>query len=404
MRRRSLLLGASSGLLTPTGSRAWTHGAAKYLGAVSMRTGYLPNQTFGPSTSQQMAVSMHVLTDNITSIQIAWPNFYMFGGVENSGGAATFTAGVRIQGGPSLTQVTWSSSSTLSTSAMVTPLCDPIAITASAGQTLEVRCWRSGPTIGAIMIFPPNDNINSAYGEGFEWGATESDRTVNGGSVSASGAPAMYLPCLIVGQTAKATCIFYGDSRGVGYEDSLTDASGNLGEWARSLGLLNIGHCNCGVAGDQFSRFLTSNSARLSLAPYFTHIGSQYGFNDLIAGALTPSQVFAELQSMMALSAFSGKPFLQSTIPTDTQSSDGWATLANQSFPTTSCQTFSTLVKANGGPLLLFATPDIANVVQNSGGLWLAPPIPTPDGVHENSTSAGAIQNSGCFTSAMFQR
>lgn len=372
-------------------------GPSTYLGQVATRLGYQPNIGFGYTTA--MTSSVHVLTDNVTSIQVAFPNFKEASGVDTLlTGNTTFTAAVSIFGAGSMTQMKWSGASSLSTALGITPLCDPIPLVASKGTRIKINVFRANST--DVPGFYPNGGnaCNSAFGEGSWFGGT--DQTMTTAQIADNSSPMMYVPCLIVAQTKTPSVLLIGDSKMVGYHDYTFDVTGDLGSWARALGKLGgIGYCNLGVFGEQASAFITNSAIRLTLAPYFSHIGCNYGIN----GLSTAASMYTNLQAVAALSAFSGKKFIQSTIEPFTSSTDSFATTANQSGNETVINPLNALILANSAGFS--GVVDLASAVRDSAtGFWKAPPAITDDGTHEITAGNIMIRDSGIFTAAKFSR
>jgi hypothetical protein len=181
----------------------------------------------------------------------------------------------------------------------------------------------------------------------------------------------------------------------------VTDATGDIGEIARSIGP-SYGYTNLAVAGDSAKAAVTGIANRSRMFAYCSHVIDEYGVNDLALGESTSTITAART----TLAQMSGKPTYGTTIPAETNSTDNWATLANQ---TTKIDTdpLNGLIR-NGitGEIGIFDVaagldPTDQQKFPVSAG---TPFYSTPDGIHENSTGNLLIRNSGVIQPSVLQR
>lgn len=229
-----------------------------------------------------------------------------------------------------------------------------------------------------------------------------------------------YFPTAILGMSSVPAVLVLGDSRNAGLQDSAQSNVGlsGVGEFCRSLDSA-IPYCNAGYPTDQGATFVANHTYRSSLAPYYTHIHSQYGINDLIF-----AQTLAQLQATQAaiFGIFPGKTYSLSTLPPVTTSTDAWATNANQTISASgtvaaSRSAYNTWVLTK--PLSVQNAFDVAGVCEEptTPGKWKSPDISTwtnkagttaaitaavtGDGTHETPYMYGLIQKTNAINTAL---
>lgn len=382
-------------------------GSAAYEGLVASRLRMIQSNAPDTTNKYMMARSAHVATDNLTSIKLAFSNFYNAGNLATGsiadiglGASATITASVEYPAA-TFTQVTFSASATGTILDIGILLSDYLTVNIPFGATFWVRTfWHN--TAGCLY----NAWQNSFLGEATALSATViSDQTMSG-TITNSGSFS-YPPIAILGITRTASVIIVGDSIGAGYndtEDSSASATGynaKIGLVARSLGTTPF--LNLSVAAESANNFLTDATARKLLIPKGSSLITQLGTND-VAG-LTPAQLLAKLQAIWAL-ASSGQKLYQTTITPNTSTSDGWTSGAGQT-PAASNSTritFNTNVRA----ILSGATGyyDLDSAVESSlnSGLWIFSPSPpyTGDGLHPNTAGYAVVQAANLIPTATY--
>jgi hypothetical protein len=192
------------------------------------------------------------------------------------------------------------------------------------------------------------------------------------------------------------------DSRQQGYQNNQGSGSATNvpnGEWAGSIEPL-FGYINAGVSKDQANQFVASNANRAALGAYCSHIGCEYGINDLDLSAVTSAQLIASIQSIINL--FPGKPFFLSTL--DPNSSPSNAAPASTTIDAQRVAYNTALRNGTSGLTGLTSVFDIASVTESSlnSGLWNA--SLSTDFLHPNSIGYPAITASGIINTSMIHR
>lgn len=298
---------------------------------------------------------------------------------------------------------------------------DPIKVAIPHGSTFWIHRYES---FSSAVAIPVGVNAESVTGEGgqtytaVQLAALTVDpktfltgTTVSGGT--ATGAWTMY-PLAVLGMSNVPSVIGFGDSRMSGRSDStsvLTTPADfgfyGAGEIFRSVGHL-LPYANIGCESDTILEFNLSNTNRVNLAQYHTHVHFQYGINDLTAGR-NAATIEAALSSAYAL--FPGKKISQSTIAPVTTSTDAWATVANQTVVASNNDRILLNNWIRGIPSPLWGYFDVSSAVEdaNNPGKWKGtdstPPMLaaiTGDGTHCGGNGYWMIQNSGVIDPTRF--
>lgn len=352
-----------------------------FLGQVA--TGTFINDAKHASNKQSYTRTPHYARVNITSLQILIPNWYVVSQTETNGtGTATWKASIEYPAGI-FTQLLFSGSA----SGVVTPgnnlVSDALTIAIPKGEKFWVRSFQT--TTGEIMFFQFYAGDGTAQAAFAVSGLT--DMTLGGtAATSASSGAAMIAPCAIIANTTTPAIGIYGDSISVGRGDTSSGIAlqGHLG---RAYGALYpCGHV--GVSGDQISAFLLSNSKRMALAAYFSHIHFNFGINDITVGGKTAAQVQTSTNSTIAL--FGSKPVGYCTLGPVSTSTDVWTTTINQTtsaFNSIRAQTNSQRLSTFPTAKTLFdVNPIIENVTSPEDGIWnVTGGSNTSDGTHPNA-------------------
>ena len=333
--------------------------------------------------------SVHVARSAITSLQIAFPNWYVNNASPKvevaSGDTMTFTGSIEYPAG-TFTQIRWFGNTSIVTASGGQDLSDPVNISIPNGATFWIRCHGEAGT-NANTPFSQQLSLDSARGAAFEFSATSlPDRTMSGTITNNSGNTGIFTPVLIVGPTNARSVLVLGDSRQRGVHETYT-SSANRGEIGRAIGG-SVAYINAGIAGDTVAGLVASFSRRLSLANYCTHVTCSFGINDLSLSA-TPASIVAGIQNIAG--KLSGKPVYTSTVAPATTSTDGWVTTGNQTAGSTNANriTLNGLIRAGISGLSGYF--EIADAVETSrdSGIWKA--NYTDDGVHAVDLGADAI-------------
>lgn len=361
----------------------------------------MPNEkAVGPGLQQVMARRYHYARDAITAVRLVFGNWYS---TEIAiGAAATITASVEYPEG-SFTQITFSgvAQGSIPNGGMV--VSDLVTLTTPIpdGAKFYTRMYQT-----CASGFPYNGrNGDTTNGDRIAFAASGLvDKTMTDPLNANAAANFFCSPMAIVAQTTKASIALFGDSRTFGFSDNATGTSGDSGIFARALGPTHA-YINCGISGESGGVFkLTSNTNRLALSAYCSHIACGYGTNDLFSGMQSGATVYGNLSAIRALNP--DKPFYQTTIPTGTTSTDSWATLNNQTPKAGEAEALAlnALIVANGAGFDgVFDIEGVVNDVNGGGNrAWI--PTYTPDGVHESNAANLAIAASGLIPPASFTR
>lgn len=369
-----------------------------YEGQVATRC-YVPNFYY-TDNKQAMWRSSHYARENMTSLRLAFANWYVAGaGIETDAAAATIHVSVEYPAG-TFTRVTFSGSDAGELAAGATLFSDKVRLTAPIpyGALFWVRTHYSSAG-GLVFNTSLNGNTYTPFGEGAMYGVTTPDLTM-GGDVGNMGSNNGYAPVLILSQTNRPAVAVFGDSRAFGVSDVM-DRSGDVGEVARSLGS-TLAYANASVSGDQAVWFLANHAKRKVLADYCTHVVVQYGINDLTNGR-TSGQVIADLDAIAAL--FPTKPVWQTTITPKSATTDNWQSVDGQTTDAVNTERTATNDSIRSGLLTnvngYFDVADAVETARNSG-IWLA--WHTSDGLHANRIGNLKVRASGAISVAMFAR
>lgn len=273
----------------------------------------------------------HVATDNISALKIALPNYtsYTTFSEKAIGGAATVTASIEYPAN-TLTKITFNGSSSGTISDGGTLISDLISPSTPipVGTPFWIRIYW---TNSAGIIYSNNGLSGNAAYEGYEVSGT--DQTMNASwTPTTTFAYNVYFPSAIIGYTKNPSVLILGDSRAEGQGDTMDTQE--LSGYERIVGKY-YGYSNQAVPGESFSGNSVTDAGwnnhhtqRMLLAPYATHVISNYGIND-IQGAQSTSNIETWMTNMAGLFTI---PVYGATMETITTSTDNWATLANQTF------------------------------------------------------------------------
>ncbi len=385
-------------------AQTFTTTLTPYLGYVATR-GYI---AVGDNTSDKslMSRTFHYARTNITSLQLALPNWWINGSASSEqliAGIATTTASIEYPAG-TFTRVTFGGSATGTIPASGTLVSDPVSVSIPNGAEFWVRIFLEN-SHGIVFTGQGDPNFGDAMTAST---SIVSDQTMGGTVASTTGA-SIYMPAAIIGTTTQPSVFIVGDSRVYGNADQSDDASGDVGEVARAIGP-NFAYVNAGASGlrtDYLIDFLNadfpSDANMFKLASYASDVINQTAVVDVILGSTTP-QVENSLTTLWALFP-SHIPVYQTTMPPWTTSTDGWTTLANQTPNSDDAARIGTNDFIRTTPSGLAGYFEVANLMESSqdSGLWKVPGY-TTDGVHETTAANIDIENSGVFATSSFAR
>lgn len=384
-------------------------GRAPYLGNVATRVD-LPNQ-LGTTTPYANIKRGHYARDNITSLQLVIPNFYVKASAATgeiaTGADATVAASVEYPIG-TRTQVLFSTSTTGTITSGSFLISDAVSVTIPRDELFYVYIfWNCS---AGLPYRAYSANKPGVFGtDRYEYSTgVLADKTMSGTITQTSPtATNTFGCCAILAQTRRPSIMILGDSRTLGTQD-VNDSSGDLGTVARSIGP-TLPYANYGISSLSAAGWNNSHANQLLLKQYFTHVINTMSGNDIYGGA-SAATTRTRLETMNA--NFTGMPLYVSTCEAETTSTDSWTTTANQTVigaATSNVQrlAFNALVRAGSiaGSVGYFEIADQVESARDSS-LWNANGVTanwyTQDGIHESQTACLAIKNSGCINPALF--
>jgi hypothetical protein len=242
---------------------------------------------------------------------------------------------------------------------------DPVAVQLSPGNAFFVRSFAamSGPGL-QLMDYP--GTTSRLTGEFDSRNTTPADQTMVPATLSNTGGgywcpvAVLALVNLPAGQPVPGAVLILGDSIAAGTGDN-ADALGLQGYIQRSLEG-NIGF----IAAARGSSTAVSVSVHgdgqyaLSVDAGITDVLLEDGRNDLLSFNVTDVQLESTILQVAARYVSAGKRVWCFSVPPTTQSNDGWATLANQSWTVAVANTGASTTGA-GATLVTMAS--VSNIV-----------------------------------------
>ena len=400
--------------------------AASYLGQVAR--GYVPRGVFaGPAFKSANRTMQIRAMDTMAVVQMLWSNWYLgSNGVETSpGGSCVLKASIQypIAANPDTgpwQQLKWGGASSVTMAdGGDSGLCDALTLTTAIPVGADFLL-RTHEEAASACLFTYNGSISSTLLTPGDLSVTANGTTdkTSGGAMSTSSYFFPYYPTLVVGQTRTVSIAIPGDSRVSGFSDTV-DATLTVGNLQRSLA--NVAHINLASFGETLANFVGSGGAkRRALLQYFSHVATNYGVNDVSANT-AEATLLANIASAAgtmraALTGGTGGKVLWATYEPETNSTDGYVTLANQTKKVTTAQE---TVRVNVNNALrgrqianVDACIDIAAIVESglNSGFWTvlaqggtAVAI-VADGVHENYLGTKMIENARPIDPLMLAR
>jgi len=226
-------------------------------------------------------------------------------------------------------------------------------------------------------------------------------------------------PLAILSQSNVPSILCIGDSRVRGQNDAVYAtavtptaaqpadyATWGTGQACRGIGMV-YPYTNVGTDGDTVQQFNATNTLRLALQQYHTHVTLNYGINDITAGR-SLATIQAALQSCWALFNI---PVSHQTVLPKTTSTDSWATVANQTVDTANSVRTGLNDWLRGRPTPLSAVFDVTAILEsapNSGkwnamdGVPASQNVTTLDGLHPSPYGYKLIQYADVFYPGAF--
>jgi len=396
---------------------------ASYTGSVANHTN-INNAILAPATATQaMTISHHRATENITTMQVVFGNYYHPNSASSevaAGSATAITASVEypkascqsfLFNGSSSGSIpsNASGSSALTTDSLT--LANPIP----AGADFWIRSYRTN-AISGIIDQNTTSPFDSPAGDAMHYGTSGiSDQTTTCDTVTKTSVGTEYYPDAIVGATQLHSYCLVGDSRGFGTNDVISDqldASGEVERWVVPYNsVLRIL-----VPGDTAASFVSAGHSinRHALLAYCSGMIVEYSGNDIFRAGNSPGTVERNLTTLYGyqsqLRAGAGGPVWQTTLHGQTRSGNSWQDIAGQSLYANSGNaiTLNTWIRANTAGITGYF--EVANAVNVNGSDGITPPVEywcltpttttsgiangcTSDGLHPSPYAYGLIMN-----------
>lgn len=417
-----------------------------YLGQVSQ--GLRDPDTLN-ATNFQMICRGRLIIRSTTegNLRIAFPTAYYINnnnGIESGIGADTtigaticiggINSANAISGGGSLINITWGGNALATVpSGTLDYLSDEIPGTSglTPGTVIWYQVRFENPNgilyeTGATNYEALNSTNVALGGEQIRYAASGLDLTQistksawTGGTSSTN---LRYCPSLVVAQTSAPSVLNIGTSISDGFRSSARTtptapaASGELGDrgiFMRALGR-SIACASVAQGGSALVQFLdpAKRSIRMTKAPYFSHIVTDHGTNDLRGQNRTVSELIADYTAFSAL--FPGKPVFIGTILPDVTGSAGVTNPDGSDQTPNTSNGFNTkqpaanaLIRAGVSGVAGYF--DLCSAVQLTGNeqKWYADGtalLMTPDFLHPSTYAEQRIVSSGVVDTSVFVR
>jgi hypothetical protein len=365
-------------------------GAPKTLRQVSTRSMHATE--FFSGNKQIMGRSQHTATEDLTSLQLVYGNWYVPSttGVETDVAAdTTVEASIEYPAG-TYNRVTFAASNTgtmASGANIISDVCT-LSTLIPEGAQYWINTWKSS-TAGVTWTSILSLSAGTSNGEGLMYGVT-TPNLVMGGTVGQSGGG--YLaPSAIIANSNKPAIGVIGDSIALGLKDLPDTASAaDVGIFGR--GINDYAYLSTAQRTDRAQWFAAGSTKRVALInAYCTNVMCNFGINDN-ANARTAVQTYADLQTIRAL--FGTKPFFQTTMSpvTNKSTSNNWSTTIGQQLQAWEAVrlAMNVLIRANTAAFTyVLETADIFETARNSG-FWINNGTPffyVADGIHPQATA-----------------
>ena len=348
-----------------------------------------------------MSRTMHISRQNLTSVQVVFPNFYVnsaSNGEQSPGAAAVTTASIEYPSGI-CTPFKFSGAYQGSIAGNSLIISDALPVSIPSGTKFWIRQWYNNPvavpyTGYSIAVSAVNDAANYSA-------SSETDATQSCATVTSNFTGRVNYPLALLSMTNNPSAILFGDSRVVGVLDTQNDATGDVGELERFIGP-GYAYINMSVFGDQLGLTLASTANRQIMAQWGSFAIDEYGVNDVETGNKTSAQVVASRQLAKTL-LFPNIPVYGTTLPPYTTTTDSCATLTNQTVPTNDPQRVAFNTAELAGITGEVGTIDLNSVIDPTGtNKW--PVGYSTDCQHENSFATGLEKASTVWNSYKFFR
>lgn len=366
---------------------------APYTGQAFSIVGYVPDGV-QPGATQVMSEGFGYARSTLTDVAVSCQNFYAasnnqevgLGGVAGVYPPASCTASIEYPIG-TCTPFKFSGVFTGTLNGLPALKSDNLIISIPNGALVGFRIYFLGSSgVPVNAEYPPINGVANAGNTGIV------DQTQTCGTIVNAGGVDPITPLVEVSTITKPAPCLVGDSIIVG-DASTPNVNGDKGIVAPSIGS-SMGYVMMGVGSSLASGYASSMAVRQKYVyPYCSHLISGYGAND--ATIQTQAQVEASLAAIYG--GFNG-PTFQTTITPRTVTTDGCATLVNQtleSYSSVIAAVNSDLRAGSFGPNGSYF--DVAAAVGNGTnfGFWDVSPQISSDCLHTIAAGDTQIVNKG---------
>ncbi|MBP1842017.1 hypothetical protein J2046_000261 [Rhizobium petrolearium] len=388
---------ASSGATARSWYRATDARGESHVGQIATRS-VIPG--FSNTTNKQiMSRTRHFARDQITELQLLYPNWFHNGNTETGiDGSITVSASVEYPVGE-FHQVTWGGAASTAIADRTTSApSDLLAINIPDGAEFFIRTYSTSAT--GILFSATED---SAHGEGAEFGPSGITDKTMGGTIADSGTNAVYGPCAIIGTMSKPSVFVIGDSRESAAGFDTPNYLSVIGHVARAIAP-TCAYIDVSRGGERLAEFVASHARRIALAQYCSHVVIHMGINDFTAGQ-TSAGALADLDTIIGL--LPNQEVWLGTVEPVTTSSDGWTSVSGQTIDAASNSariSYNNAIRSGVDGVAGYF--DIADVFESArdSGKWKAPagaPL-TSDGTHQTLAGYHWGEQSGVISTSSF--
>jgi hypothetical protein len=372
-------------------------GPRQYIGVVATRCRTCTD-IYSASALLLNERTYHYCRDDVPWVQLVQSHWYgkqLDGTTGEVAGSGTITVSASIEY-PSgvFNQVKWGGSATVTISGGATVVSDRVYVKIPKDAKFYVRrylnaptslCYVDSPTASMTLMDTANGDITEYAGADKTMGGT---LTQDGTLFSTSAVQA------IIGPTRRPSFGLIGDSRVMGWGDTVPANVGDIGQFARTIGP-KFGYINMGVGTETVASFIqpTHSAGRRGLLKYVTHVCCDLGGGDYLISGDATAALTTGIPQLLGMQGIAGKRVFYATIFPITTSTDGWTTQGNQTVHAQSAhfEAFNNTIKqlkvagVFDPCLVLESTPGSSMKWTTSSGAW------TADGTHPNAAGYAAL-------------
>jgi lysophospholipase L1-like esterase len=233
---------------------------------------------------QLMSRSYHHARDDITSLKIAIPNWYIRSGVESGiGGTAKVRASIEFPEGKILGKFKFSDAETGTVQDLQTVLSDKLTFTTPIpnGAKFFIRIYYTNPA-GIPYVYTDSVGADQNGGDAANYGVNGIDDLTGSGDPVFNLQPSVgFYPVAIISQTSIKAVAIAGDSKAAGKGDSPSDGTGFGGGLERAIGpsmpFINV--ANAGASANALSA--PTGYLRRQLISFVDTVVFDAGINDV---------------------------------------------------------------------------------------------------------------------------